>query len=242
MKKTLFFYSIFFCPVLFATTPHWEYSGKSGPTEWAKLTPEFSQCAGSNQSPIDLTNLIPAKLAPLEFHYQFGGNSIVNNGHTIQINYVPGSTLKIDGIGFELKQFHFHTPSENLIEGKSYPLEGHLVHVSPSGEIAVVAVMFEIGKSNEVLANAWKKLPTEIGKPQQLTTALSAAHLLPNNRGYYRFSGSLTTPPCSEGVRWFVMKQPVEVSQSQINLFKSVMLHPNNRPVQPLNGRVVITN
>jgi carbonic anhydrase len=240
MRKSLLACSLLLCPVVFAAAPHWEYSGEAGPAHWAKLTPEFGQCAGSNQSPVDLSGLVEAKLAPLVLHYQAGGNTVVNNGHTVQVGYAPGSTLQLDGTRFELKQFHFHAPSENLIEGKSYPLEGHLVHVSDKGEIAVVAVMFEAGKANPVLAAAWGELPAKVGESQALKAPLSAEQLLPESRDYYRFSGSLTTPPCSEGVRWLVMKQPVEVSQAQIDAFKAVMHHPNNRPVQPLNGRVVL--
>jgi carbonic anhydrase len=240
MRKSLLACSLLLCPVVFAATPHWEYSGEAGPAHWAKLTPEFGQCAGSNQSPVDLSGLVEAKLAPLVLHYQAGGNTVVNNGHTVQVGYAPGSTLQLDGTTFDLKQFHFHAPSENLIEGKSYPLEGHLVHVSDKGEIAVVAVMFEAGKANPALAAAWGELPAKVGEIQALKAQLSAEQLLPENRDYYRFSGSLTTPPCSEGVRWLVMKQPVEVSQAQIDAFKAVMHHPNNRPVQPLNGRVVL--
>ncbi|MBW3781365.1 carbonic anhydrase [Aeromonas veronii] len=240
MRKSLLACSLLLCPAVFAAAPHWEYSGEAGPAHWAKLTPEFGQCAGSNQSPVDLSGLVEAKLAPLVLHYQAGGNTVVNNGHTVQVGYAPGSTLQLDGTRFELKQFHFHAPSENLIEGKSYPLEGHLVHVSGKGEIAVVAVMFEAGKANSALAAAWSALPAKVGEIQALKTPLVAEQLLPENRDYYRFSGSLTTPPCSEGVRWLVMKQPVEVSQAQIDAFKAVMHHPNNRPVQPLNGRVVL--
>ncbi|MDX7876974.1 carbonic anhydrase family protein [Aeromonas veronii] len=240
MRKSLLACSLLLCPVVFAATPHWEYSGKVGPAHWAKLTPEFGQCAGSNQSPVDLSGLVEAKLAPLVLHYQAGGNTVVNNGHTVQVGYAPGSTLQLDGTTFELKQFHFHAPSENLIEGKSYPLEGHLVHVSDKGEIAVVAVMFEAGKANPALAAAWSALPAKVGEIRTLKAPLSAEQLLPESRDYYRFSGSLSTPPCSEGVRWLVMKQPVEVSQAQIDAFKAVMHHPNNRPVQPLNGRVVL--
>ncbi|HHQ4662867.1 TPA: carbonic anhydrase [Aeromonas veronii] len=240
MRKSLLACSLLLCPVVFAATPHWEYSGEAGPAHWAKLTPEFGQCAGSNQSPVNLNGLVEAKLAPLVLHYQAGGNTVVNKGHTVQVGYAPGSTLQLDGTTFELKQFHFHAPSENLIEGKSYPLEGHLVHVSDKGEIAVVAVMFEVGKANPALAAVWGELPAKVGETQALKAPLSAEQLLPESRDYYRFSGSLTTPPCSEGVRWLVMKQPVEVSQAQSDAFKAVMHHPNNRPVQPLNGRVVL--
>ncbi len=193
MRKSLLACSLLLCPVVFAATPHWEYSGEAGPTHWAKLTPEFGQCAGSNQSPVDLNGLVEAKLAPLVLHYQAGGNTVVNNGHTVQVGYAPGSILQLDGTRFELKQFHFHAPSENLIEGKSYPLEGHLVHVSDKGEIAVVAVMFEAGKANPALAAAWGELPAKVGRsrpsrrssllsnccPRIVTTIASAVPLLP---------------------------------------------------------------
>lgn len=240
MKKSLLAGALLLCPTAFAATAHWEYSGETGPAKWASLTPEFGQCAGSNQSPVNLTALVEAELAPLQFHYLPGGKTLVNNGHTVQVNYAPGSTLQLDGMAFELRQFHFHAPSENLIEGRSYPLEGHLVHANDKGELAVVAVMFEPGRANAALSQAWQALPTQAGETRALEAPLSAEPLLPTQRDYYRFSGSLTTPPCSEGVRWLVMKQPVQVSQAQIDAFKAVMHHPNNRPVQPLNGRQVL--
>ncbi|MFM1699529.1 carbonic anhydrase family protein [Aeromonas salmonicida] len=240
MRKSLLACSLLLCPAVFAATPHWEYNGVAGPAQWAKLTPEFGQCAGSNQSPVNLDGLVEAKLAPLQFHYLAGGQSVTNNGHTVQVSYAPGSSLELDGMAFELKQFHFHAPSENLIKGKSYPLEGHLVHTNAKGEIAVLAVMFEAGKANPALTRAWDQLPAKTGEIHALKAPLSAELLLPANRDYYRFSGSLTTPPCSEGVRWLVMKQPVQVSQAQIDAFKAVMHHPNNRPVQPLHGRLVL--
>ena len=240
MKESLLAAALLLCPTAFAATPHWEYSGEAGPAKWASLTPEFGQCAGSNQSPVNLSGLVKAELAPLQFHYLAGGRSVTNNGHTVQVDYAPGSRLELDGMHFELKQFHFHAPSENLIEGHSYPLEGHLVHANDQGELAVVAVMFEPGKANGALSQVWQSLPAKAGEQRQLKEAVSAEPLLPAKRDYYRFSGSLTTPPCSEGVRWLVMKQPVQVSQAQIDAFKAVMHHPNNRPVQPLHGRLVL--
>ncbi|MGE6107481.1 carbonic anhydrase [Aeromonas sobria] len=240
MKTSLLACTLLLCPVAFAASPHWEYGGEAGPAQWARLTPEFGQCDGSNQSPVNLTDLVEAELAPLQFHYLAGGKTLVNNGHTVQVNYAPGSTLQLDGMPFELKQFHFHAPSENLIEGRSYPLEGHLVHANDKGELAVIAVMFEPGQANPALSQAWQALPAKTGEIHGLEAPISAESLLPANRDYYRFSGSLTTPPCSEGVRWLVMKQPVQVSQAQIDAFKAVMHHPNNRPVQPLNGRLVL--
>ncbi|MBF8450563.1 carbonic anhydrase [Aeromonas dhakensis] len=240
MKESLLAATLLLCPAAFAATPHWEYSGEAGPAKWASLTPEFGQCAGRNQSPVNLSGLVKAELAPLQFHYLAGGHSVTNNGHTVQVDYAPGSSLELDGMHFELKQFHFHAPSENLIEGKPYPLEGHLVHANDQGELAVVAVMFEPGKANGALSQVWQSLPAKAGEQHELKQPVSAEPLLPAKRDYYRFSGSLTTPPCSEGVRWLVMKQPVQVSEAQIDTFKAVMHHPNNRPVQPLHGRLVL--
>lgn len=240
MKESLLAATLLLCPAAFAATVHWEYSGEAGPAKWASLTPEYGQCAGSNQSPVNLSGLVKAELAPLQFHYLAGGRSVTNNGHTVQVDYAPGSTLELDGMYFKLTQFHFHAPSENLIEGHSYPLEGHLVHANDQGELAVVAVMFEPGKANGALSQVWQSLPAKAGEQRQLKEAVSAEQLLPAKRDYYRFSGSLTTPPCSEGVRWLVMKEPVQVSQAQIDAFKAVMHHPNNRPVQPLHGRLVL--
>ncbi|EIM1707120.1 carbonic anhydrase family protein [Aeromonas dhakensis] len=240
MKESLLAATLLLCPAAFAATPHWEYSGEAGPAKWASLTPEFGQCAGRNQSPVNLSGLVKAELAPLQFHYLAGGHSVTNNGHTVQVDYAPGSSLELDGMHFELKQFHFHAPSENLIEGKPYPLEGHLVHANDQGELAVVAVMFEPGKANGALSQVWQSLPAKAGEQHALKEPVSAEPLLPAKRDYYRFSGSLTTPPCSEGVRWLVMKQPVQVSEAQIDTFKAVMHHPNNRPVQPLHGRLVL--
>lgn len=218
----------------------WGYEGENGPENWAKLSPDFFACNGKNQSPIDLNGFIKAELKPLKIKYQAGGQTIVNNGHTVQINYASGSTLGLDGKVFELKQFHFHAPSENLIKGKSYPLEGHLVHADKDGNLAVLAVMFVKGKANKALAQAWAAMPHEAGAPQPLPTLVSAQELLPKSRAYYRFNGSLTTPPCSEGVRWLVLKHPVTASAEQIAAFEKVMHHPNNRPVQPVNARPVL--
>ncbi|ODK85318.1 carbonic anhydrase, partial [Salmonella enterica subsp. enterica serovar Kentucky] len=191
MRKSLLVAALLLSPTAFAATTHWEYSGEAGPAKWASLTPEYGQCAGSNQSPVNLTGMVEAKLAPLQFHYQTGGKTLVNNGHTIQVNYAPGSTLELDGMRFELKQFHFHAPSENLIEGKSYPLEGHLVHANDRGELAVVAVMFEPGRANAALSLAWQVLPAKAGESHGLKEPVSAEQLLPAKRDYYRFSGSL---------------------------------------------------
>ena len=219
---------------------HWTYSGKEGPVHWAELSLKFSDCDGMNQSPIDLTGFIEADLEPIRFAYQSGGNEILNNGHTVQVNYAEGSSIEVDDIRFHLKQFHFHAPSENLIDGKSYPMEAHLVHADGDGNLAVVAVMFIEGEDNTTLAQAWSDMPEKPGDRHALPSPVAAEGILPPNRDHYRFNGSLTTPPCSEGVRWLVMKQPVTASEEQIQAFTHVMHHPNNRPVQATNARTVL--
>ena len=198
---------------------HWGYKGDMGPDRWTSLKPEFSACAGKNQSPIDVSGTIDAKLKPVRFSYKAGGHEVVNNGHTIQVNIEDGSSIVVDGIQFNLKQFHFHSPSENHISGKSYPLEAHLVHADKDGNLAVVAVVFNEGKANATVA---------------------AAGLLPKSHDYYRYNGSLTTPPCSEGVRWIVMKKPMTVSKDQLDAFQTTLGFANNRPIQPANARPVL--
>lgn len=219
--------------------PGWSYAGATGPDNWAKLSPEYSGCAGSNQSPINLSGFIDAKLQPITFHYDAGSSEILNNGYTIQINTFPGSFIPVDDIEFELKQFHFHVPSENQIRGKSYPMEGHLVHADKNGNLAVVAVMVTEGKESKALAKAWAEMP-KVGEKIALSSSISPLEILPAKRDYYRFNGSLTTPPCSEGVRWLVMKQPIFASKTQIEQFLQVIHHHNNRPVQAVNARPVL--
>lgn len=220
---------------------HWTYSGAEGPEYWGELSPAFRACGeGRNQSPINLTGLIEADLSPITFDYQEGVSGIVNNGHTVKLDYKAGSSITVDGHRFELKQFHFHAPSENRINGKSFPMEAHLVHADKDGNLAVVAVMLEAGKANPALAKAWAHMPEKAGEPMNLPLHISAEALLPANRDYYRFNGSLTTPPCSEGVLWLVMKEPVTASGEQIERFRHVMHHDNNRPVQALNARAVL--
>ncbi|NAX46117.1 carbonic anhydrase [Photobacterium halotolerans] len=229
--------------VIAADNHHWSYSGHSGPEHWSALDPEFKVCAtGKNQAPINLTATVAGELAPLAFSYRPSDASVVNNGHAVQVNYQPGSYLTLDGERFELKQFHFHTPSENLINGKSFPLEGHFVHADKNGSLAVIAVMFKEGEVNHTLASIWPHIPAQVGETVVLHQPVDASRILPAQQDYYRFSGSLTTPPCSEGVRWLVMKAPQTLSASQITDLMKIMKHSNNRPVQPLNGRVVVAS
>jgi carbonic anhydrase len=216
----------------------WSYTGETGPEYWYK---EYPICReGKNQSPINLTGMFKAELPPLDLEYNEGGANVINNGHTIQVNYYPGSFLSIDEKKFALRQFHFHAPSENLIEGVSYALEGHFVHENDNGDIAVLAVMYDVGDANADLATLWSVMPENKGGVYEFQQYINASSLLPSNHEYYRFNGSLTTPPCSEGVLWLVMKDIHHVSQEQVDKFTAVMGGPNNRPVQPLNSRVVL--
>lgn len=223
-----------------ASDGSWGYSGHTGPENWAKLTPENGACAGKNQSPINLTGFVKSDLQPIKFNYSKGGNEILNNGHTVQVNYEKGSSIRIDDVTFSLLQFHFHAPSENNINGISYPLEAHFVHADKDGNLAVVALMYKEGATNRELEKAFSQMPRHAGDKSILSAAVSADNMLPVSRDYYRFNGSLTTPPCSEGVRWMVMKSAVTASKLQILAFKNVLHESNNRPVQALNARKVM--
>jgi len=219
---------------------HWGYSGEGGPANWGKLSGDYALCgSGLNQSPINLTGFVEAELPPLTFNYAGMAVEILNNGHTVQANYHPGSNLVVDGRIFHLKQFHFHAPSENLLNGKSYALEAHFVHADDDGDLAVVAVLFTEGEANRTLGLLWDQLP-QAGSSEILAAQVRATDLLPEDRDYYRFNGSLTTPPCSQGVIWLVMKQTLPVSTEQVKRFSRLLGGPNNRPVQPLNARMVL--
>jgi carbonic anhydrase len=224
-----------------ARAQHWGYEKEVGPQNWGKLDAKFALCAnGKNQSPVDLKDFVEADLKPLKLDYKAGATEILNNGHTVQVNYVAGSHLGIDGISFELKQFHFHAPSENKINGKQFPLESHLVHADKDGNLAVVALMFQEGAANGLLGKLWANMPNKAGEKSALTGDFNVTQLLPKERDYYRFNGSLTTPPCSEGVRWFVIKRPATASQAQIEQFSKAVGVVNNRPIQPTNARAVL--
>lgn len=214
---------------------HWSYEGDDGPTHWGGLC-----SSGKNQSPVDVHDAVNAKLAPLSFKYDSLAQDVLNNGHTVQVTYAPGSVLTVDSHQYQLKQFHFHAPSENLLDGKHFPLEAHFVHADADGNLAVVAVFFETGAANAALEKLGKDLPLRAGDKHDLDVKIAAAEMMPKKRDYYRFSGSLTTPPCSEGVNWLVLKQPVTASEQQIEHLHAAMGHDNARPVQPLNARIIV--
>ncbi|CAN7536732.1 carbonic anhydrase family protein [Pseudoduganella sp. LjRoot289] len=222
-----------------AAHPHWSYQGKTDPANWAELDQANSACKLSKeQSPINIEerHARKAPLAALDFNYVGGTAEVINNGHTVQVNLPSGNALKAGDEVANLLQFHFHTPSEEKINGVNYPMVAHFVHKSADGKLSVVAVLFKQGRENKTLAPVFNALPAE-GKPNQLTS-FNPADVLPVDRAYFKFMGSLTTPPCSDGVRWQVLKSPVELSKKQIAAFRK-LYKMNARPVQPLNGRLV---
>jgi carbonic anhydrase len=220
--------------------PHWEYQGPDGPAHWATLAPVFRTCGvGTHQSPINISDPSPSDLPAIMFSYHPSALKLIDNGHTIQVNYAPGSFITVGGKKYELQQFHFHRPAEEQVSGNAYPLVAHLVHRSSDGRLAVVAILLTAGVANNLVDNLWKHLPAEKNRETTVPgVTVDVSHLLPTTRGYFSYEGSLTTPPCTEGVTWLVFKTPVQVSREEIDLFATRYPH-NARPIQPLNGRVI---
>ena len=218
---------------------HWSYDGHSGPQAWGRLKAEFSTCAsGQRQSPIDIRDGIGLDLEPLQFDYKPSGFGVIDNGHTVQVNVAPGNAIEVQGRRFELLQFHFHRPSEERIDGRQFEMSVHLVHRDAQGRLAVVAVLLERGAAQPLLQTVWNHLPLEKNEEAAARSLLDLTQLLPPKQGYFTYMGSLTTPPCSEGVLWLVMQQPVPVSGTQIDIFSR--LYPMNaRPIQQAAGRMI---
>lgn len=222
---------------------HWSYEGEEGPEHWADISEDYHMCReGVNQSPIDLNRNIHAELSELVFDYYSKPIRETNNGHTIQVDVESGGFLKIPSRDrkFELKQFHFHSPSEHTINGQSYAMEVHFVHADDSGALAVVGVLFTEGAENSVLGKLWAFMPDHGGESNEAPIGIEETDLLPATRDYFYYPGSLTTPPCTEGVSWFVLKNSIEASAEQIDVFKKRMGHTTNRPVQPHNARLIL--
>lgn len=223
---------------------HWGYTGKGAPQYWGDLSPEYRLCKeGKNQSPVDISeeSTVKACLYPIEVNYSKGASYVLNNGHTIKV-VVKGKEnyVLIDGKKFYLKQFHFHAPSEHTVNGEHYPFEAHFVNVDKEGNIAVLGVFFKVGAPNPEIEKVWYAMPSQVGQKRKLKHTVNIGDLLPDNRDYYRYSGSLTTPPCTEGVRWIVFKEPLEISQEQLDRFQKTLGVKNNRPVQPINARKIM--
>ena len=221
---------------------HWGYEGETGPQAWGKLKPDFNICAiGKRQSPINIENgnTLQGPAEPVQFAYTPSNGTVVNNGHTIQVDVQGENSITVRGSTYRLLQFHFHTPSEEQINSKRFPMVAHLVHKNNEGQLAVVAVLLDEGAASPFIDKLWTYMPLEANDRVRMPAGLlNLTELLPTDQRYYQFMGSLTTPPCSEGVLWMVLKQPVTISKGQYKLF--TQLYPNNaRPVQAVNGRVV---
>jgi carbonic anhydrase len=236
--------------------------GNLGPERWGELGPDYRTCGsvieglgrdfhetGKKQSPIDISGAANARLPKLMFHYGESSFEVENTGHVIEVSYEPGSVLMVGSESYTLLQFHFHAPSEHTLDGRSYPMELHLVHSDALGNLAVVGVLLELGTDpNELAAEIFANAPREEGVAD-VDGRLDALDLLPVSRGYYTYAGSLTTPPCTEGVRWFVLRRAVQIDEETVDLFHEIIgafehyegFENNNRPVRPLNGRPVLT-
>ena len=221
----------------------WGYGAENGPDVWGQLSPEYVLCAeGSRQSPIDLVNATSAKLPAIVFNYQPTSLNIRNNGHTIEVASTAENWIEVDSTRYELLQFHFHAPSEHAIAGELLAMEMHLVHQSKDGTLAVLGVLIERGSDHAAFKTLWAHLPSAPDEGQRIEqVTINADDLLPSVRTAYRYDGSLTTPPCSEGVKWFVLTTPIELSEAQIAAFTAIV-HNNNRPVQPLNERELLVD
>jgi carbonic anhydrase len=222
----------------------WSYAGADGPSHWGTLDPDYAPCiTGKEQSPIDIRNAKKANLPAIRFEYKSGPlKYLLNNGRTIRVNYhAPGSGnfLIVGDSRYQLTQFHFHRPSEEYINGKPFDMVVHLMHETNDGKVAGVAVLLKAGGANATMQQIWEHMPALEGKEQDIPgVEINPAGLLPHDNAYYAYKGSLTAPPCTEGVAWFVLKTPVNVSPGQIAAFAKLYPH-DVRPLQPLNGRVV---
>jgi carbonic anhydrase len=219
---------------------HWDYEGENAPYRWGDMKSDFATCkSGTRQSPIDIRNPVVSETEPIRFFYEDVPLKVSNNGHTIQVEVAPGSFIMYGGTRYELLQFHFHSPSEERVNGRAFDMVAHLVHKSAQGRLAVVAVLLSAGAEQAVLQKVWAAMPgTRDRTRERLDVTINAAKLLPADQAFYSYMGSLTTPPCTEGVQWLVMKTPMEISREQIGHFTA--LYPMNaRPLQALNDRLI---
>ena len=230
-------------PAFAQTTAPWDYEGKRGALVWSKLDPAYKACSeGHEQSPIDIRGAhLNKALQPIEFHFLAGPVTLENNGHTVIAHVDPGSYIVADGVRYDLVQFHFHHPGEEAVKGKLPDIDVHLLYKSAEGKQAVVAVrLFEdiTTPANALLSMLWSHLPTRTGETQKVTEMVNPGGFLPADRGYWTYMGSLTIPPCTEGVRWFVLENEVTLSRDQLRAFAN-LFKVNSRPSQDLHGRKI---
>lgn len=250
MRKGLIAFALLVAAVVFVPAgpraqwkTKWSYAGADGPEHWGDLDPDYAACrTGKQQSPIDIRDAKTANLPAIRFEYKSGPITIINNGYTaVRLNYRAGNGnfLIVGTKRFELTQFHFHRPSEEQINGKSYEMVAHLMHASSDGKVAAVAILLKAGDANPVIQQLWQNMPQTAGKEHEIPgLEVNPSGLLPHNTGYYTYEGSQTAPPCTEGVTWLVLKTPMQISTEEISAFAKLYPH-DVRPVQPLNDRVV---
>jgi carbonic anhydrase len=223
----------------------WSYLGKTGPLNWGKLDPAYRACSqGHEQSPVDMRGAhLNKKLAPLEFHYIAGPVTVENTGNVIVVHVNPGGYMVVDGVRYGLEKIEFRRPSETAIHGKLTDMDAEMLHRSSDGRMAIVEVRFTMnrGDANAMMAALWEHLPTKAGASEKVTALVNAGGFLPADRGYWTYTGSLTTPPCTEGVRWFVMEQDLSISREQLRQF-SGLFRMSSRPLQDLHGRKIEAN
>jgi carbonic anhydrase len=223
----------------------WSYVGKTGPLNWGKLDPAYRACAqGHEQSPIDLRGAhLNKALAPLQFHYVAGAVTVENTGNLIVVHVNPGGYLVADGVRYGLEKMEFHRPSETAVRGKLTDLDVELIHRSAEGKMAIVEVRFTMdrGDPNATMAGLWEHLPTTAGASEKVAGPVNPGGFLPGDRGYWTYTGSLSTPPCTEGVRWFVMQQELSASREQVRQF-SGLFRMSSRPLQDTHGRKIEGN
>lgn len=232
---------------------HWTYEGATGAAHWSQLDPDYAVCnVGKEQSPIDIQSAEKAELPALRFESKSGPlKYLVNNGYTVRVDYhdAPGTgnILTVGDERYRLTQFHFHHPSEEYIHGKPFDMVAHLMYRSSDGKVVGVAVLLKTGRANATIRELWEHMPTTESKvladfshqEEEIPgVEINPSGLLPRDLGYYMYMGSVTGPPCTEGVTWYVLKTPVDVSAAQIDAFAKLYPH-DVRPLQPLNGRVV---
>jgi carbonic anhydrase len=226
-------------------TANWTYEGKTGPLEWGKLDPAYKACSkGHEQSPIDIRGAhLNKALRPLEFHYITGPVRMENNGHTVVVHVDPGSYMVAGGVRYDLVEFDFHHPSETAVKGKLADMEIHLLHKSADGKLAILAIRLaeDVSNPNATLAALWQHLPRKAGGSEKLTDLVNPGGLLPADRGYWSYDGSLSTPPCTEGVHWFVLEQELGLSRDQLQAFAS-LYKVNTRALQDTHGRRIEAN
>jgi len=229
-------------PVAAADHEHWSYTGETGPEHWGEIDKaNFACSAGSQQSPLNISGSVKAMLPPIGVSWNKGSGRLVNNGHTIQVNVPPGSGLSRGGSKYELRQYHFHHPSEHLIEGKRFAMEAHFVHKNiENDDLGVLGVLLVPGAVNAAFAQLATAFPAQADTEVTVVT-IDVNGLLPATLGYWYYEGSLTTPPCTENVDWMLAMQSLEVAEADIAKFAA--LYPNNaRTVEPSNRRLVLSS